>query len=303
MRIEWLEDLIALAEADSLTQAAQRRHLTQPAFSRRVQTIETKLGFSALDRSHRPARATSALQRKLPELREMVARLRGLEQSLAGKAAASRIVIAAQHALTVSLIPRTLTRIRTAISPSGLRLRSANQNECYSLLMTRQASLMLSYDTAEVPAAPNEALLERKILRLDRLIPVSAPGLFADDVPRAGEEVPLIAYPPEVFLGVVFATRVQSLLGERFRLSATCETALTPAQAELAIAGWGVAWLPETVVAAARDRGELVDLSATLGYVPLRVALFRIRTPQTRQEAAAWRAICATLGNVASAHV
>ncbi|MCB2102451.1 MAG: LysR family transcriptional regulator, partial [Rhodobacterales bacterium] len=36
MELSWLEDFVALAETGSFSRAAERRNLTQPAFSRRI---------------------------------------------------------------------------------------------------------------------------------------------------------------------------------------------------------------------------------------------------------------------------
>ena len=46
MRLEWLEDLLAVAETGSFQEAADRRRLTQSAFSRRIQHIEELPGAS-----------------------------------------------------------------------------------------------------------------------------------------------------------------------------------------------------------------------------------------------------------------
>jgi len=40
MRPEWFSDLIAIMENDSLNSAAEKRFLSQPAFSRRIRVIE-----------------------------------------------------------------------------------------------------------------------------------------------------------------------------------------------------------------------------------------------------------------------
>lgn len=56
MELKWLEDLVALAESASLTEAAERRNVTQPAFTRRIKVIERWLGTEVFDRSRKPAR-------------------------------------------------------------------------------------------------------------------------------------------------------------------------------------------------------------------------------------------------------
>ena len=40
MDIKWFEDLLVLLEEKSFTRAAARRHVTQPAFSRRIRLLE-----------------------------------------------------------------------------------------------------------------------------------------------------------------------------------------------------------------------------------------------------------------------
>ncbi|WP_163468518.1 LysR family transcriptional regulator, partial [Klebsiella michiganensis] len=37
---KWLEDFVSLAETRSFSRSAQLRHVTQPAFSRRIQALE-----------------------------------------------------------------------------------------------------------------------------------------------------------------------------------------------------------------------------------------------------------------------
>jgi len=40
METKWLEDFVSLAETRSFSRSAQLRHVTQPAFSRRIQALE-----------------------------------------------------------------------------------------------------------------------------------------------------------------------------------------------------------------------------------------------------------------------
>ena len=51
MQIKWLEDLVALAEAGSLAEAARQRHVTHPAFGRRIRALEHWAGGPLIDRS------------------------------------------------------------------------------------------------------------------------------------------------------------------------------------------------------------------------------------------------------------
>ncbi len=58
MDIRWLQDFLSLAEAGSFTVAADARHSSQPALSRRIQALEAWLGVELIDRSRYPTTLT-----------------------------------------------------------------------------------------------------------------------------------------------------------------------------------------------------------------------------------------------------
>jgi DNA-binding transcriptional LysR family regulator len=60
METKWLEDFISLAETRSFSRSASLRHVTQPAFSRRIQSLEAWAGTDLIDRSAYPTRLTPA---------------------------------------------------------------------------------------------------------------------------------------------------------------------------------------------------------------------------------------------------
>lgn len=74
MNIEtkWLEDLVALAATRSFSQAAERRFVTQPAFSRRIRSLESTLGLTLVNRSRTPVELTEAGQLFLITARNLV---------------------------------------------------------------------------------------------------------------------------------------------------------------------------------------------------------------------------------------
>ena len=49
MELKWLDDYLALIETGSFSAAAEKRHVSQPAFSRRIQQLEEWLGVTLSD--------------------------------------------------------------------------------------------------------------------------------------------------------------------------------------------------------------------------------------------------------------
>lgn len=86
METKWLEDFVSLAETGSFSRSAQLRHVTQPAFSRRIQALEAWAGTALVDRSSYPTRLTPAGQALHAQALEILAGLQAARQSLRGHA-------------------------------------------------------------------------------------------------------------------------------------------------------------------------------------------------------------------------
>ena len=295
MELKWLEDLVALTEAGSLTEAAGRRNVTQPAFTRRVRAIEGWLGIEVLDRARKPARIRPAVVGQLGAMRALITDLRRLKQDLqAFDKTPRQLVIAAQHALTVAYLPALIAQIQGALPDIAFRLRSANRDDCYGLLMTRQANLLVAYETARLPIAPDDTLIEKAGIGRDSFIPVASPGImpakgrFTSRKRRLPETLRMIAYPRDVFFGSLQHLELLPLLSQQHRISLVCETALVPAVLQLAISGAGIAWVPRLVAADPIARGALLDLSEDLSWLPLDIVVARLRTARSALAESLW---------------
>ena len=77
---KWLEDFVSLAETRSFSRSAQLRHVTQPAFSRRIQALEAWAGIDLVDRSSYPTRLTPAGETLHAQALEMLRRAAGHAQ-------------------------------------------------------------------------------------------------------------------------------------------------------------------------------------------------------------------------------
>ena len=291
MELNWLDDLVALFEAETLTLAAERRNITQPAFTRRIQQIEAWLGAAVLDRSRRPMRVTPAVARKIEDVRALTHELRRIRSDIQSWDESLRTLgIAAQHSISVSVLPPFIAWLQTGAPLTSITLRSENRDECHSLLMTRQVAMAVVYETETFPFAADETLLEKVHLRDEWLCAVAAP-LIADTLPaRTADQsrLPIIAFPQDIFMGSVLQRDILPRLRERYKLHVACETAHAPAVRELALAGAGVAWLPLSVCNSDIENGTLVILDTLLGSTLMKVVANRIATPHTRLAENAW---------------
>ncbi len=293
MRLEWIEDILAVADAGSIQRAAERRRLTQPAFSRRLRAIEAAIGAPLFDRSTRPARLLPHARAQVERMREAAAGLRALGDALRaeGEGGRGKLVIASQHAITTARMPGLIERL--APLDLDIRLRSANRDACLALLFTHEADIAVVYDVEEGAPLAGREFLDLAEIGDERLIPVfDARAKDRLDAAFAAGELPVIAYPPEVFLGAVQRSLIFPQLARICRLRPRLETALTPAALQCALSGIGVAWTPATLAQPHVASGALADLSASMPVAEMRLTLARIAGAPGA--AAAWRQIRAS---------
>lgn len=297
MRLEWLEDILAIAQTGSFSGAAERRNLTQSAFSRRVQQIEDYVGVELFDRSRKPVQLRPVTQAQAGQIDHIAAALRQLVTDLrrGDRVASNRIVIASQHSLTTSLAPRIIQAIQDGGEEVYARLRSANLDECFALLLSRTADLAIVYGLQDGDAFAGDTL-ETVELWSDRLIPVLRPDLADRLATGPMDELPFIAYPPEVFFGTIMTERILPVLVGRTVARAKAETALTLAALELAATGVAVAWVPQTLARLALTQGRVRDLSEVLPGCQLSVRAIRLKGNRSPAEEVIWTHILSLRG-------
>ena len=291
MRLEWLDDILAVAETGSFSKAAERRNLTQSAFSRRIGAIEAALGVALFDRARKPVQLTAAIAAQKNRIAACAADLRRLAQDLrrGDVAGETRVVIASQHALTAALTPAIVARVAQADPGVHVRLRSANLDECFALLLSGQADIALAYRLPDEGHPLATDFIEAALIGTDRLLPVVAAAREGDV--RAGlarAELAYVAYPADVFLGQVMARAVLPRLADMRAMSVRAETALTLAAVEMAAVGVAVAWVPRSLAAARVERKELADLSDALPGVDLAIGAVRLRQTVGRVQGLVW---------------
>ena len=200
MRLEWIDDLLAVLDSGSLARAAERRFLTQSAFTRRVRLIEDSVGATLFDRSRKPVRLLPGVQVLEPDLRDLAARLRRLREALKQSAspAGRTLTFACQHAITATVSPG-IVRALTADGGPPVRVRSGNRDECLLLLLAGEADFSVMYDISDtrVPALPGS--FDVVTLGYDMLIPICAPAQLQ------AARGPVI---PMVYRGTVLRQRV-----------------------------------------------------------------------------------------------
>ena len=285
MDLKWLEDMLLLIEEGSFSRAAQRRHLSQPAFSRRIRALEQWYGVSLVDRSRNPIVIADAARACEAEVRALVSRVHELRSRMRAEASARhRISFGAQHTLAVSVFPALIRMIHTDIEKVSYRLRTANKAECLSTFLRGETDFLLCYETDSQPTELPFAAA-RGPLKLGRevLIPVVGGNLIdqLDASGRPSDPVPLLAYPETSFLGQALASGCLESLSRQHEVDRVCESAFSAGVKEMVLGGMGLAWLPSGLALRDIEAGEMVNLASHYGRVELDVMLYCSSTNQS----------------------
>jgi DNA-binding transcriptional LysR family regulator len=276
MELKWLDDYIALIETGSFSAAAERRHVSQPAFSRRIQMLEDWLGVTLIDRTRKPLQFTPLAKDNQLAFRSLVARIYEFRAVLKSESLDSAgITIAAQHTLAASYVPAFLDRLRQLDPDQNFRLRSENRADSLALLMRGEAEILITYDTPQVPCNVPEPLARRYVLGHDALMLVANPALHKQ-LSRLGEggRVPMLCFPPDSFFGQVVRAEVLPELMRRQQVVVRCVSEFAMGLRELALVGQGAAWLPASLIQDDLARKSLLPLRRLGRSVGMEIVVF-----------------------------
>ena len=264
---KWLEDFVSLAETRSFSRSAQLRHVTQPAFSRRIQALEAWAGVDLVDRSSYPTRLTAAGATLLAQAVELLGNLQATRNMLRSHQAADQDMIefAVPHSLAFSFFPHWLMGLRRSFGPIKCRLNAANVHDAMLQLSEGNCDLLLVYHHASQPLQLDPERYQMASLGHETLAPYAkadASGAPMFRLPgRAGQKIPFLSYAAGAYLGRL----VELIVKEAdcaLHLDAIYETDMAEGLKAMALEGHGFAFLPASSVQKELASGRLVAASA-----------------------------------------
>jgi LysR family transcriptional regulator, hypochlorite-specific transcription factor HypT len=253
METKWLEDFVSLAETRSFSRSAQLRHVTQPAFSRRIQALEAWAGTDLVDRSSYPTRLTPAGETLYSQSLEMLQALQSTRAMLRGHSAAGQDVIefAVPHTLAFTFFPAWVSSLREKFGPIKSRLIALNVHDAVMRLVEGGCDVLIAYHHPSQPFQLDADRYEMVTLGQEIMSPyckADSNGEPMFKLPgRAGQPLPYLGYAPGAYLG-----RVTELIlkqsGTAIHLDRVYETDMAEGLKVMALEGHGVAFLPHSAV-------------------------------------------------------
>lgn len=280
MQVRWIEDFLTLADAKGFARAAERRNVSQPTFSRHMQSLEEWLGVELVDRRGSRVQLTPAGRIFREFAIDMLRRTYDMRALLRGQTAVAESLIrfSVAHTLSVTFFPQWLNQVRAGLGDVLAHVNAVNVADGALALTEGGTDLLLAYHHPQLPVLLDSKRFPHLTLATERMAPYSVPlpgGAPRFKVPgRAGAVVPFLSYSAGAYLGQV----VEMILlnaGEPMHLTRRFDTHMAEALKAMVLAGHGLGWLPQSSTVREVKEGRLVAAGAAKWCCELEVRLYR----------------------------
>ena len=145
MELRHLRYFVAVAEAENVSRAALKLHVSQPGVSRQIRDLEEELGIALLERGAKSVRLTAAGSVFFQEAREVLARAeeavrKAREVAVGGS---GEIAVGYAPSLTVQILPPALRRFQERFPQARVTLHDLSTEEMLAQLRSGKLQVAL----------------------------------------------------------------------------------------------------------------------------------------------------------------
>lgn len=292
MELKWFEDFLSVARSNSFTRAADERHITQSALSRRIRQLEEWLGVPLFNRKTYPVTLTPEGQIFLATARETVFSMTHLRNDLHQRFRSRTAVLrfAMLNTLSLTFFPDWIQRLNLKQQLGYIRMCNSKPSfvEHIATLHSGETDFLLTYAHDAVSLIHQLAPYPMVQLGRERAIAVCRPdssGKPLYPVDPHGGPIPWISYGQHSF----FAHALAQMLSERpLPLEAVYENGMSVNLKAMVLAGGGVAWLPLSLIHQELASGMLVRADDSRWDMSLAIRLYRQPVLQNPQAELLW---------------
>ncbi len=270
METKWLEDFVSLAETRSFSRSAQLRHVTQPAFSRRIQSLEAWAGADLVDRSSYPTKLTPAGETLYAQALELLQSLQNTRAMLRGHNSAGQdfIEFAVPHTLAFTFFPSWVAGLRESFGPIKSRLIALNVHDAAMRMAEGGCDLLIVYHHPSQPLQLDAERYDMVMLGQEVIAPYAKPGPDGKALWRfpgtAARPMPYLGYAPGAYLGGI-TDWILKQSKVPIHLERVYETDMAEGLKVMALEGHGIAFLPRSAVKKEVQAGALVEVNLAEG--------------------------------------
>ena len=265
MHLDELESFIQVARLRSFSVAAQQLHISQPAMSKRIQSLESHLGVSLFDRLGKRVRLTPAGELLVGKANAILDLSRDMERDVGNLAqtVSGRLSMATSHHIGLHRLSPVLQRFTQEYPEVELDIQFEDSEVAHKLV--RAGDIELAVVTLNPAGEQEQPDLETKTIWQDPLCFVNAKPL--PEVTSLGQlaSLPCILPGPNTFTGRIVTERFAS---EGLVLNPALSTNYLETISMLVSVGVGWSVLPQTMTSELQQiTPQCAPITRTLGCV------------------------------------
>jgi len=279
MNTGWFEDFLALVEEGNFSRAAIQRNMAQPAFSRRIRSLEDWAGASLFDRESQPIQLTAAGQLLRPVADDVIRQVnQGKERVRQSLAGANTLKFSSTHTVSILFFPEWYHSIEGVPEQTGLNLQADHMISCTKALVHGDCHFMLCLTNPDIDLGFDQIKYASKIIGKDFLIPVSASkedGNPVYSLPGTRKNpIPHLVYSEPSGLGQIISAMLKRREGPVY-IQKHSESPAADNLKSMAEENHGVAWVASMRLKRVRDGRPLSQAGDDTWRIPVDITIFK----------------------------
>jgi DNA-binding transcriptional LysR family regulator len=279
MELKWLEDFVLLAQVKNFSKAADLRNVTQPAFSRRIKSLEIWAGTPLIDRTCFPMELTPAGLYFFEQAIALIENISETRTTLLSAASNEGLTInfAVPHNLSLTFFPEWLKEASKLLRGASYRLKASNAHDAVMTLVNGSSDLLVTYSHPCSPLMIDAAQYPSKLLGIEHFSLYGLKSMHEGLQDAPNIQIHYLSYGAGAYLGKI-ADHVLVKSGAVINFKKIYETDMAEGLKSMVLAGHGCAFLPESSIKKELREGSVVKMSPEAGCTletNLEIRLFR----------------------------
>lgn len=273
LEIRWIEDLLTLEQERSFSKAAERRFVSQSAFTRRIQQLEQALGYAILERNSRYMEFTDAGQILLATAKSIEQQLNATLALLNNLNRSNEVTIkfAVVHSLSSTFFSKFLRLFPDYIKDFKIELVAANVGEGFKLLKEGACDFLICYSDETKLKAINSDVLTHLKLGDTEIVPVTLIDEDGNAKYDINHRFPLLSYSKNAYL----RNLVDQVISNKLEYRILYETDHANNLKDFVLQGAGIAWLPKITLEEDLLKKKLKIINAREYIIKQQIFIFK----------------------------
>ncbi|MDQ8995540.1 LysR substrate-binding domain-containing protein [Acinetobacter soli] len=273
LEIRWIEDLLTLEQERSFSKAAERRFVSQSAFTRRIQQLEQALGYAILERNSRYMEFTDAGQILLATAKSIEQQLNATLALLNNLNRSNEVTIkfAVVHSLSSTFFSKFLRLFPDYIKDFKIELVAANVGEGFKLLKEGACDFLICYSDETKLKAINSDVLTYLKLGDTEIVPVTLIDEDGNAKYDINHRFPLLSYSKNAYL----RNLVDQVISNKLEYRILYETDHANNLKDFVLQGAGIAWLPKITIEEDLLKKKLKIINAREYIIKQQIFIFK----------------------------